>query len=82
MAIAMQLKMGKSQYLQITIRVSQFEFNRFKKLKDDHKLSAREVLELSSCTCDKCIGTDIVAFDKTTGEPFKVPRNILSLRKS
>lgn len=69
-----------SDYPQITIRVSQFEFKRFKELKDNHNLSAREVLEYSGCGCEKCKGIYVIAFDKENGDEIKIPRGILGKR--
>lgn len=66
-------------YHQITINVSQFEFNRFKELKQKHNLSAREVLEHSGCPCEKCTPF-IIAYDKETDEKIEIPRGILSKR--
>lgn len=65
-------------YPQIVVRVSAYEIKKFKELKDVHKLSARQVLEYLTCPCDRCKNVDIVAFDKSSGEPFTIPRNLMS----
>lgn len=72
--------MPRADYPQITINVTQFEFKMFKKFKEDYGLSAREVLTLSGCPCDKCRGTDAIGFDKESGEPIKIPKGILCKR--
>lgn len=71
--------MATKTYPQIVIRVSQFEFKKFKELKKNHNLSAREVLEYSGCPCEKC-NPNIIAYDKESGEEIKIPRGILSKR--
>ncbi len=40
--------MASTRYYKIQLRVSEFEFKKFKKIKDDYGLSAREVLEIAS----------------------------------
>lgn len=72
------LYMDIPKHPQIVVRVSQFEFKRFKELKDKHNLSAREVLEYSGCPCERCKNTFAIAFDKITGEEIKIPKGILS----
>lgn len=64
---------------QIVVRVSPSEYKKFKDLKDNHGLSAREVLEYSCCPCEKC-NPFVVAFDKETDEQIKIPKGILSKR--
>jgi len=64
-------------YKKIQIRVSVYEWRRFKEFQDVG-LSVREVIEHSSCPCDKCKGVDIIVFNKENGEPIKIPRGILS----
>lgn len=64
---------------QIVVRVSQFEFKKFKELKEKHGLSAREVLEFSCCPCEKC-NPNIITYDKETGEEIKIPKGIISKR--
>lgn len=70
--------MPRKNYHQIVVRVTPFEYKQFVKLKKDHGLSARDVLELTSCPCDKCRGTNVTAYDRETGDEIKVPRAILS----
>lgn len=64
----------------IRIRLSPYIKRFFKKMKTDHNLSAREVIVYSHSSCDKCSkdSKNVTAYDKTTGEPFEIPRNILS----
>lgn len=69
-----------AKYYQLTISVSLYEFNRFKELKT-HGFSAREVLELSNCLCDKCRGGSVIVYDKNTSEQVEIPKGILSKRK-
>lgn len=69
--------MSKNFYPQIVVRVSQYEIKKFMEAKE-HGYSAREVLELISCPCQKCQNIPVVAFDKKTGDAFSIPRNILS----
>jgi len=64
---------------QIVVRVSQFEFKKFRELKDKHGLSAREVLEYSCCPCEKC-NPFVTIFDKVTDEQIQIPKGILSKR--
>lgn len=70
--------MAKNSYCQITVRVSSFEYKRFKELKEKHNLSVREILEYSGCPCEKCKGTTVIAYDKNTGEEVLIPKGILS----
>jgi len=70
--------MAETKYPQITIRVTPFEYRQFKKLKQDHNLSAREILVYSGCPCDKCKGINVIAYDENTGAEIKIPRGILS----
>ena len=70
----------RNKYNQITINVSPYEAKQFKKLKDEHGLSARQVLELSGCPCDRCKGINVLTYDKTDGAPIEIPRGILTKR--
>ena len=72
--------MTEKKYFQLTISVSRFEFARFSELQKKG-LSAREILEYSSCPCDKCKGTSVIANDKENGEEILIPKGILSKRK-
>jgi group I intron endonuclease len=62
-------------YPRIDLRVSHYEYRKFKKLKD-HGYSAREVLEI---TLESEL--PITLHSKTTGEPIHINEPILSLRK-
>ena len=70
----------RTKYNQITINVSPYEARQFKKFKTEHGLSARQVLELSGCPCDKCKGITVTAYDKENGDPIEIPRGILTKR--
>lgn len=72
--------MAEIKYPQIVIRVSPFEFKQFQEFKEKHNLSAREVLEYSGCSCDKCKMIPVILYDKETGQEIKIPRGILSKR--
>ena len=76
----MQFYMDKVTYNQIVVRVSPYEAKQFKKLKDEHGLSARQVLELSGCPCDRCRGISVITYDKIDGAPIEIPRGILTKR--
>ena len=64
-------------YKKIQLRVSIYEWRRFKEFQDKG-LSAREVIEHSSCPCEKCKGINIIVFNKIDGEPIEIPRGILT----
>jgi hypothetical protein len=64
-------------YKKIQIRVSIYEWRRFKEFQEKG-LSVREVIEYSSCPCDRCKGVNVIAFDKIDGEPIEIPRGILT----
>lgn len=68
--------MDRSNYKQVTINVSVFEYNLITKFKK-HGFSAREVLEYSSCPCDKCKNINVIVFDKKTGDEVSIPKGIL-----
>jgi len=72
--------MAKSTYQQITVRVSQYEYKKFKEFKDKHNLSAREVIEYSGCPCSHCKGTNVVAYNKENGDEIIIPRGFLTKR--
>lgn len=63
----------------IRIRCTQFEYKLFMELKEKG-ISARKVLENSGCPCDRCKGTDVIAFNKN-GEAIKIPKGILHKKK-
>lgn len=50
-----------TKYYKLQIRVSHFEFKKFKELKDNHGLSARDVIEAITYNCDPEI---ITAYNK------------------
>lgn len=66
-------------YYRINVRVSQSEWNKFKKFKK-LGLSARKVLELSGCPCDKCKGMNVVVYNEDDGGQILIPRGILTKR--
>ena len=72
--------MSKQKYGRIYLRVSPFEEKQFRRLKEEHGLSARQVLELSGCPCDKCKGVNVITYDRVNGEPIEIPRGILTKR--
>ncbi len=49
-------------------------------MKEEHNLSAREVIVYSHNNCDRCNkdSKTVTVYDKNTGEPFEIPKNILS----
>lgn len=73
-------KADRSLYKTVTINLSKYEWNQFIKLRE-HGFSAREVLEHSSCPCEKCKNINVVVFDKNTGEEITIPRGILVNRR-
>jgi len=64
----------------IRIRLSLYAKKIFKKMKEEHNLSAREVIVYSHNNCDRCNkdSKTVTVYDKNTGEPFEIPKNILS----
>ena len=67
------------KYCQISFSVSQFEAKKFKEY-SDKGISARKVLEYSSCPCENCKGVVVSVFNNE-GEQILIPKNILSKRK-
>lgn len=78
MQLFMSDKKEVKKYPQIIVRISVYEEKLFKQLKKDHNMSAREVLEYSSCPCEKCKGSKVIAYDKEDGSPIEIPRGIIS----
>lgn len=74
-------KADRSLYPGVFLRVSQFELRQFQKLKKDHNMSVREVLENACCPCPHCKNLTIQAFDRETGEPIEIPRAIISKKE-
>lgn len=72
--------MAEQKYPRIYLRVTHFEFKKFKELKDNFKLSPREVLEYQTCPCERCKNTSITIFDKLD-DPFTIPKSILKKKK-
>lgn len=70
--------MDNNQNYLLSVRLRPYEYKKFQELKDEHGISQREILELITCPCDKCRNMPIVAYDKITGEPFIIPRDILT----
>jgi len=68
-------KSKSSEYPQLVIRVSQFEFKRFQTLKENG-LSARKVLEH---ICEKC-PCDLIIPNKD-GYNIEIPNKLLSKKK-
>jgi len=65
----------------IYLRVSEFEWRKFQRLKDNG-IGAREIFEIISnqCLCEKCNKIEMVAFNKENGEPIIIPNKILTKR--
>lgn len=73
-------KFDNTKYPRIYLRVSQSEWIKFEKYREQG-IPAREVLELSSCPCSHCKGIDIITYAKESGEQVKIPRGILSKKR-
>lgn len=72
---------NRALYPGIFLRVSQYELRQFEKLKTDHNMSIREVLENACCPCPHCKNPTIVAYDRDSGEPIEIPRGIIAKKE-
>lgn len=68
------------EYHKLQLRVSEYEFNQFKKAKDDYGLSVRAVLETSGRPCQCCANTDVIVFNRQN-DAVKIKRGILCKKR-
>lgn len=67
-----------TKYLTLSIRVSVHEKEYFKKMKEDHGLSARKVLAYSGCPCSECRNKAIIMMDEKNKASFEIKRGLFS----
>lgn len=63
-------------YRKIQLRVSEYEWTKFKELKDKG-FSARAVIEIITQTCTPCTDTEILVFNKNN-QAVKIKKKILN----